>query len=266
MVAARSRPVVRTPSRHQRVQRSGRRSSRLTVAARPAAGSGSGPRDARHIGRARDLGGERVVFRGPAASRRPGPRKDNGFVSVVGKKLSESGRSLDAAAADRRKVIREEQNSSHGPIIGRRRISSTRQFVQSCRPGLGRSIERWYNECVTASITARTRNWAMTSETVRRWRERRYQRFVELCRVQPARAYPRRRSRLGRGPGAFQRDERDRRPRPQPARQRVDPVAERHGSGRRRDRIAVRRQGVPARILELCHRAHSEGSSGEVRK
>jgi 2-polyprenyl-3-methyl-5-hydroxy-6-metoxy-1,4-benzoquinol methylase len=31
----------------------------------------------------------------------------------------------------------------------------------------------------------RTRNWAANSETVRRWRERRYERFLELCRVQP---------------------------------------------------------------------------------
>jgi hypothetical protein len=31
----------------------------------------------------------------------------------------------------------------------------------------------------------RTRRWATTSVTVRRWRERRYQRFLELCRVQP---------------------------------------------------------------------------------
>jgi SAM-dependent methyltransferase len=31
----------------------------------------------------------------------------------------------------------------------------------------------------------RTRAWATNSETVRRWRLRRYQRFVELCRVEP---------------------------------------------------------------------------------
>jgi SAM-dependent methyltransferase len=39
---------------------------------------------------------------------------------------------------------------------------------------------------VTGSfIFGRTRKWAQTSETVKRWRERRYQRFLELCQVQP---------------------------------------------------------------------------------
>ena len=34
-------------------------------------------------------------------------------------------------------------------------------------------------------IYARTRRWAHTSDRVRRWREDRYQRFLELCRVSP---------------------------------------------------------------------------------
>jgi SAM-dependent methyltransferase len=39
---------------------------------------------------------------------------------------------------------------------------------------------------VTSSfVFGRTRKWASSSNTVRRWRERRYQRFLELCRVQP---------------------------------------------------------------------------------
>jgi SAM-dependent methyltransferase len=39
---------------------------------------------------------------------------------------------------------------------------------------------------VTGSfIFGRTRKWAQTSATVRRWRERRYQRFLDLCQVQP---------------------------------------------------------------------------------
>jgi SAM-dependent methyltransferase len=36
-----------------------------------------------------------------------------------------------------------------------------------------------------AGIFARTRRWASSSDTVRRWREKRYQQFVELCRVDP---------------------------------------------------------------------------------
>ena len=43
VVAATSRPVSRAPFHHQRVQRSGRRRRRLTVAVRPVAGNGSGP-------------------------------------------------------------------------------------------------------------------------------------------------------------------------------------------------------------------------------
>ena len=34
-------------------------------------------------------------------------------------------------------------------------------------------------------IFRRTRSWAQTSGTVRRWRERRYERFLELCHVRP---------------------------------------------------------------------------------
>jgi SAM-dependent methyltransferase len=36
---------------------------------------------------------------------------------------------------------------------------------------------------VTASLYSRTRSWAASSDTVRRWRERRYQLFVDLCGV-----------------------------------------------------------------------------------
>jgi ubiquinone/menaquinone biosynthesis C-methylase UbiE len=38
---------------------------------------------------------------------------------------------------------------------------------------------------VAASIYARTRAWAATSNTVRQWRERRYRLFLELCGVRP---------------------------------------------------------------------------------
>jgi SAM-dependent methyltransferase len=38
---------------------------------------------------------------------------------------------------------------------------------------------------VSASLYARTRSWAMSSDTVRRWRERRYRLFLELCTVEP---------------------------------------------------------------------------------
>jgi SAM-dependent methyltransferase len=38
---------------------------------------------------------------------------------------------------------------------------------------------------VAGSIYARTRHWAGTSDTVRRWRERRYERFLDLCEVRP---------------------------------------------------------------------------------
>jgi SAM-dependent methyltransferase len=37
----------------------------------------------------------------------------------------------------------------------------------------------------TASLYARTRSWAASSDTVRRWRERRYRLFLELCEVGP---------------------------------------------------------------------------------
>jgi SAM-dependent methyltransferase len=40
---------------------------------------------------------------------------------------------------------------------------------------------------VTGSfVFGRTRKWASNSNTVRRWRERRYQRFLQLCQVQPS--------------------------------------------------------------------------------
>ena len=38
---------------------------------------------------------------------------------------------------------------------------------------------------MAGSIFARTRTWAMTSDTVRGWRERRYEHFLELCAVRP---------------------------------------------------------------------------------
>jgi SAM-dependent methyltransferase len=38
---------------------------------------------------------------------------------------------------------------------------------------------------VAGTIYARTRRWAGTSDTVRRWRERRYERFLDLCEVRP---------------------------------------------------------------------------------
>jgi SAM-dependent methyltransferase len=38
---------------------------------------------------------------------------------------------------------------------------------------------------VTASLYARTRSWAASSDTVRQWRERRYRLFLELCEVEP---------------------------------------------------------------------------------
>ena len=38
---------------------------------------------------------------------------------------------------------------------------------------------------VAASFYGRTRSWAASSDTVRRWRERRYLLFLELCQVRP---------------------------------------------------------------------------------
>ena len=38
---------------------------------------------------------------------------------------------------------------------------------------------------VAAALYERTRTWARSSDTVRRWRETRYQRFIELCGVRP---------------------------------------------------------------------------------
>ena len=37
----------------------------------------------------------------------------------------------------------------------------------------------------SASLFARTRTWASSSDTVRRWREGRYELFLSLCRVRP---------------------------------------------------------------------------------
>jgi hypothetical protein len=38
---------------------------------------------------------------------------------------------------------------------------------------------------LSAAVFDRTRDWARSSDTVRRWREKRYQRFVDLCNVRP---------------------------------------------------------------------------------
>ena len=38
---------------------------------------------------------------------------------------------------------------------------------------------------IGSAVFRRTRAWARSSETVRRWREKRYQRFVELCQISP---------------------------------------------------------------------------------
>jgi SAM-dependent methyltransferase len=38
---------------------------------------------------------------------------------------------------------------------------------------------------LATTVFGRTRSWAWNSETVRRWREARYRRFMELCRVAP---------------------------------------------------------------------------------
>jgi Methyltransferase domain len=38
---------------------------------------------------------------------------------------------------------------------------------------------------VLTAVFQRTRRWAATSDTVRRWREQRYQLFMDLCRVEP---------------------------------------------------------------------------------
>jgi SAM-dependent methyltransferase len=37
----------------------------------------------------------------------------------------------------------------------------------------------------STGLFSRTRTWAATSDTVRRWREGRYERFLSLCRVRP---------------------------------------------------------------------------------
>jgi hypothetical protein len=38
---------------------------------------------------------------------------------------------------------------------------------------------------LSAAVFDRTRDWARSSDTVRRWREKRYQRFLDLCDVRP---------------------------------------------------------------------------------
>jgi SAM-dependent methyltransferase len=38
---------------------------------------------------------------------------------------------------------------------------------------------------VASAVFRRTRQWAASSDTVRRWREQRYRLFMDLCRVQP---------------------------------------------------------------------------------
>jgi SAM-dependent methyltransferase len=84
-----------------------------------------------------------------------------------------------------RTIACQEQDFDHESIIGERFVRTHPSFGQASFPVLGVVSDAGTTRGVGASITARTRKWAMESKTVRRWRERRYQRFVELCRVEP---------------------------------------------------------------------------------
>ena len=112
-------------------------------------------------------------------------------------------------------------------------------------------------------IYARTRRWAHTSGRVRRWRERRYARFLELCRLRPDDRDPRRRRRLGRPRSSAS-------TRPTRSSPSTSPRWRASGSSSRtsRDpgltatRLPFADREFPRRLLELRDRARARAAAG----
>ena len=124
--------------------RSGRRSQRLTAAVRPSRVTVPGRRRG-------DLCFRRDVVRKascPPASICFAPfpgRQDDRLVPVV-RGIVRIASTLNTAAADRRKVIREKENSGHAGGSSVAPSTAITRHWCSLASGLGRATQRWYNE------------------------------------------------------------------------------------------------------------------------